>query len=411
MADVKAIISELASVGAEGPPIVTLYLDTRWADEHQRERVRLFFNDRAREARALFSTGDERARGVLDTLDTLAAYVDRLVNQDLHEAAGGVMLVASEPRELFVELAIPEPFEPAMFVDDRPRVGPLLEVVSRLRPALLVEVDSSGAEILRWELGAIVEEHSLEREVPNRHKQGGWSQRRFQQHVRAVIRGVWRQCADLLSGLAREMPDDSIVLFGQEANVRGFAALLPAEVAARVVAELPAPPRGDKRKLLAAARAALRDEQIAYDFDSVHRIIRQGLSDRSGVLGLEDTLLASNERRLRVLALSPRFRAGGWRCTSCEGLWVTGSTACTFCGAATEAVNLREEVLRRCAREGAEVIVVPDGGPLDAYRGVGGLLRHLSGEERQRLGSVSPSRAPRGAAGTRPVGSPAGLTP
>lgn len=392
MADVKALVNELAELDPAGPPIVTLYLDTRWRDEQQRERVRLFFSERAREARALFEDGGEIADSVRRTLDVLEDFVERLVNQDVHEAAGGVMLVASVDRGLLEELAIPEPFEPAMYIDQGARLAPLVETLSRLRPALFAVIDSTGAEILQWEMGGIVDERIIERDVPNRHKMGGWSQRRYQQHVKGIIHGVWKECADLLSRLARENPRADLVLFGQEQNLRGFQKLLPQEINERVVGTLPVPPGNDRNRIMETAREALRDHHMSERFDTVHLLLRQGLSDRSGVLGVEDTLLASNERRLRLLAVSPRFAARGFHCAQCDAVWLTGATGCTFCGGPTRTVGLHEELMRRSVRENVDVVVVPSGGPLDAYRGVGGLLRRLSSEEWQRLGQVGPRR-------------------
>lgn len=390
MQDVRALLTELAGV-EDGAPVVTLCLDTHWKDEQQRERVRIFFEERMREALHLFPKQTPEGQGIRRTLEQLRDWVEGLVNRDLHEDARGVYVAASADRDLFQEIILPEPLEMGMYIDTRPRVWPVLEAMSSAPSGLLVTVESPGADILEWRLGELVDEQQVERPIPNRHKRGGWQQRRLQRHVRHHIQMVWKECATLLQRLAQEWSDGPIVLFGQDMNIHGFRKMLPEWVNSRIVAHLPT--RRDRKAKFDAAREALADETIARDFDLVHHILRQGLADRSGAVGLEDTLLALNERRVRMLALSRRFDQRGFRCTNCDGVWVSGATGCVFCESPTKPALLREEVSRRCLRDGVELHVVPDGGPLDAYRGIGTILRRLSGEEHQRLGPPSAEKA------------------
>ena len=52
--DLRARLAVLAKIGKTETPVVSVYLDTRWSDEHQRDRVRIFLKNeiaKAREAR------------------------------------------------------------------------------------------------------------------------------------------------------------------------------------------------------------------------------------------------------------------------------------------------------------------------------------------------------------------------
>jgi len=394
MADLRALVSELAKIG-DGPPIVTLYLDTHWRDEQQRERVRLFFRERAREARQLFADNPDGAQ-INATLDRLGEWVEQAVNQEIYPDARGVMLVASEGRGIFIENVLAESIDSAMYVDRRPRLFPLIELLRLERPAFLVAIDSAGAQIYDWRVGEIVDRQGIERDIPNRHSRGGWSQRHFAQHVRHVIEGVWKECSALLEKLCVDSPNADVVLFGQEPNLRGFERLLPPGVVSKIIGMQSLPP--DHRKMIEQARRGIDEERVAREFSTVHRILRQGLSDRSGTVGLEETLLAVNERRVRVLALSRRFAQDGLCCKRCDALSLKGNE-CPFCGGELQPVQLREELCRRCVAEGGEVVVVADGGPLEPYRGIGAMLRHLMGEERAqhpigRLGGAEASVSP-----------------
>lgn len=396
MQDVRALITSLAQL-PEGPPIVTLYLDAHWRDEQQRERVRLFFHERAKEARELFAGDQPDQQGVLLTLGRLERFVDELVNQVVHEDSRGVMVAASEPRGLFEEVLIDQPFEPAMFIDSRPRLYPLIEAFALEQPAFLVTVDATGATILEQRAGELVDEQDVQRQVPHYHRAGGWSQRRIQQRTKLHIQLVWQECVALLATLVRADGPGAVVLFGQDGNLRNFAKELPAWLRANVVAMLPSP--RERREMLEVARGALDEERVAREFLTIHHILRQGLSERSGTVGVEDTLLAMNERRVKVLALTRRFDARGYRCSNCDALWATGGLGCVFCGAPTSLVSLREELVRRAVQQGADIVVTPEASPLNTYRGIGALLRHLTGDEHRRMVRgegpvVSPEEAP-----------------
>jgi hypothetical protein len=70
---VRARITELARLGPAPGPVVSVYLDTRWSDEQQRERVRVFVKNEAGRAR------DHPA--VAEDLEWVQDQVERLVAQ------------------------------------------------------------------------------------------------------------------------------------------------------------------------------------------------------------------------------------------------------------------------------------------------------------------------------------------
>ena len=50
--DLKDRIAELARIEPASTPVVSVYLNTHWRDEHQRDRVRIFLKNALAEARA-----------------------------------------------------------------------------------------------------------------------------------------------------------------------------------------------------------------------------------------------------------------------------------------------------------------------------------------------------------------------
>ncbi len=67
--DLKARLAELARIQPASTPVVSVYLNTHWADEHQRDRVRIFLkNELARAREARFPRPAEADLGVMVAL-------------------------------------------------------------------------------------------------------------------------------------------------------------------------------------------------------------------------------------------------------------------------------------------------------------------------------------------------------
>src|ERR671922_2195541 len=110
---VQARLAELAKRPPASRPVVSVYLNTRWTDEEQRERVRIFLKNRLREARA-----STTARASDDDLAWIEAQGRRLVaGHDLPHADGVALFAGDGLREV---VPIRVPFEDTFVVDGRP---------------------------------------------------------------------------------------------------------------------------------------------------------------------------------------------------------------------------------------------------------------------------------------------------
>jgi hypothetical protein len=108
--------------------VVSVYLNTRWADEDQRERVRIFLKNNLREARAAAMPPAE------DDLAWIEAEAQRLIDQvDLVDTSGVTLIAGGEGlREV---LPLRTAFADVFVVDRTPYLRPLAgmaqEVVRR----------------------------------------------------------------------------------------------------------------------------------------------------------------------------------------------------------------------------------------------------------------------------------------
>jgi hypothetical protein len=82
-------IARLSKPTESTGPVVSVYLNTRWTDEHQRERTRLFLKGELRRARQ-----GSLAEGLGSALDWIQTEAEALIAQADHAAAHGVALFA-----------------------------------------------------------------------------------------------------------------------------------------------------------------------------------------------------------------------------------------------------------------------------------------------------------------------------
>src|SRR5438874_117939 len=90
--DVQARLAELAKLPPSARPVVSVYLNTQWTDEDQRERVRIFLKNHLREARAAAERPAE------EVLAWIEAEGQRIIGQVEFTDASGVALVAGGER-------------------------------------------------------------------------------------------------------------------------------------------------------------------------------------------------------------------------------------------------------------------------------------------------------------------------
>ena len=208
-AALSARLAALARITRAPSPVVSVYLGTRWADEHQRERVRVFLANEIKKARALPGS----ALG--EDLDWIAAQGEALVQQTLFPGATGVVLFACGPLGLREALPVRAAVEDTFVVNDAPYLRRLAEIVRETPSALVVFVDGESARLIQVGTDGVGAEVTLESDVPNRHRQGGWrllAQTRFQRHIEEHRGRHFDAVAATLADVADEHGVDHIVL-------------------------------------------------------------------------------------------------------------------------------------------------------------------------------------------------------
>jgi peptide subunit release factor 1 (eRF1) len=385
-------LPRLARYRSVQEPIASLYLDTCWADEQQRDRVRLFL---AAEARAMLQRHRDgpAAPAVERTLTRMMRFVADLCDQAHHADSDGVALFACEALDLFWPIYLRTPLRNALALDEVPHLSQLVRVSQTHAPALLAVADVYGARIVQLAWGEVAHQASIRGTLPRGLEQDGISpwggpqgferSQKNQRHLERHITQNWRAAAEYLTALADGEKVGPVVLAGLGEAVASFERELPERIAARVIARIPRPSADPEmnggardalvRSALAAVAAHARGEQER----GVERAVGEAMRGGLAVLGPEDVILALNEGRVHQLLIEDGYGGNGWRCRSCDALGISDGSRCAFCqGELTTVESLGDELVRRALRSGASAEVLPHNPRLHHYNGVAAFLRH-----------------------------------
>jgi peptide subunit release factor 1 (eRF1) len=371
--DIQERLTELARITRAPGPVVSVYLNTRWADEHQRERARVFLKTEVRKARKA-----PGGAGLGADLDWIQSQGEALVSQALVPEADGVALFACQALGLRETLPIRVPFEDAFVVADAPFLRPLVGVLADASPMVVVFVDGESARLIPLYSEGAGEEVTLESEVPGRHRRGGWAQlaqSRYQRHIQDHRGRHFDAVADALVQLAEGHALGQIVVAGEPRTVGAFRKHLPRRIAERIVGNIPAERHEPASALVTRAGALLGRREGEAERAGVDAVLAEAAESRRAVAGLEATLDAVFRGAVHRLYLLEGFRRAGQVCGACGALQNGSADPCRRCGKGTDPVELGEAIVQRVLAAGGTVETVAAHEKLAAVGGMAARLR------------------------------------
>jgi hypothetical protein len=398
MTELDGTLSELARLRGGSEPIVSLYLDARWSDEQQRERVRLFVQEKVRKILGHYADGSQGREALGRTLGRVLDFVSRLTGQGLEPDQDGLALFAHEGLGLWRPFFFRRSFENELCVDGYPHLLQLARLADDLEPAIVVVPMQEGADVYRVSLGDLAAEQHLRGFVPRSDseklnagtgKPGRRSDREKKDERRTenFVQKNRRAAVEEVVRLVEETPGAHLVLVGITATLGAFERELPERVRERVIARLPRPrdwASGDgirKDGILDGAAQALAEHEKETEAKAIDGVVGEALRGGLGLLGPDDVVEALNQGRVHRLVLEEDFALTGWRCDNCDALGANAETAevCPYCGGDVKVLqHLGEAMVARTLAEGGAVEVVAHANKLHSYRSVGAFLRQSS---------------------------------
>jgi len=372
-ADLAARLSVLARLAPTESPVVSVYLDTRWADEQQRERSRVFLRNEIRKARA----------GAPTELQADLAWVEKqgesLIEQMQFADARAVALFACRSAGLREVLPLRVPVDDFFVVGDTPHLRRLAALLEATPATLIVFVDEESARLVRLLSDAVGEVVALEHEVQGHHRQGGWqllAQSRYQRHIQAQRGRHFDAVAAALTELVDEHGVERIVLAGTARAVAVFRGHLERRVGAMVAGTVVGARHEPVSVLVERAVELLGRREGEVEAAEVEAAVTEAAKGGRATAGLEATLEAATRGAVHRLYLLRAFHESGRRCEACGAIQPGAGGGCRVCGGATQPTELGEALVERVVATGGSVEMMETQPWLERVEGVAALLRY-----------------------------------
>jgi peptide subunit release factor 1 (eRF1) len=372
--DVASKLRQLATTTAGTAAVVSVYLDTRWSDEHSRDRVRVFLKNETRKAAAM-------AAGQLDAeLAWVSAEGERLVSQEIHPDAAGVAMFAGGAERWREILPFAVPFTDTFAVADTPRLRPLVQALGEAPRAVVLFVDGESARLTALTAQGAAEEVALETtDVVGHHRRGGWAlllQSRYQRHIHEHRDRHFDAVAHALADLAGHYDVRAIVLAGEARNLAVFRTHVSPRLADRIVGEVAGARYEPGSALAARALGLIRLRDAGEAAVALETVLVDAEAGGRAAAGVDATIEAVNRGTVQRLYLLTSYGESGRACVACHALQRETDVACRWCGATTTALELGEALVRRVLATGGDVASVDRHAGLERAGGVAALLRY-----------------------------------
>lgn len=372
--DLSGRVAALGRIGPASTPVVTVYLGTRWADEQQRDRVRIFLKNELAKARRA-----SHPRAAQADLDWIEAQGEALLNQTIMPDAGGVALFACEALGLREMLPSRIPFENAFAVGETPLLRPLLDLDASAPTTLVVFVDAESARLVMLTSAGPGEEVALRSDVPAHHSRGGWAQMaetRYRRHMQDLRARHFDAVTETLTALVDGHDVRRIVLAGEPRNMAMFRQKLPPRLAALIVGIVAGARHEEMGHIVARAAEYLPHVEGQREAEGVDGVLTAAAKHGKAAAGLDATLEAVNRGAVHRLYLLKGWSVPGRRCNGCGMLQRSFVGTCPACGGKAETLELGEAMADRVVADGGTVETIEVHQPLAAAGGVAAELRY-----------------------------------
>ena len=378
--EMRSEIRKLARV-EEGPyPFLSLYLNTKWDDEQQRERIRLFTKNQLKKSYDQIKEREDWRKAFLEDQKLIERYVEGLVRRAYDEEVKGLAIFSCTGAKTFLTYPSVIPFENAFFLAALPSLRPLVRLSSQYQNTLVIMVDTDSAKLFEVSLEGLMAESVIENYVPGRHDQGGWAQMRYQRHIKDHMDKHHKEVAEQLTELFDSGKWKRVVLIGQERIAANFKAFLPERVKQQMVDTFSMDFSEERSKVL----ERLFERLLQKEKEEVSRQLQE-LKERTpqgglATFGLNGTLEALNGGQVHTLYLLTSFSHSGGKCGRCGSLVLvhpagSGPASCPICKGEIKIVDLGEEMMRSALRQDGEVKWIEENSILKENDGVGTSLR------------------------------------
>jgi peptide chain release factor subunit 1 len=354
-------LRELATLRPEGARVLSVFLNldpAEFAEPPARaSEIRSAVDELRRLARDSDGLAHDAKLALREDVDRVEEYLSSFSPKGAH----GVVVYACGPAGLFEVIRLPRPIQTRAVIDDSPLIEPLAELLGA-GSWCVVLVNRQTGRMFAGDRERLDEVDVIVDDVHGQHKQGGWSQARYQRSVDEDVQDHLRNVAAAAFLRFKRRPFDHLLLGGPAETIADFEPKLHAYLQERVAGRVDIDVENSSvDQVQRAAAAKIEEHERARERAALDRL-NEGLSKGTrAAAGLEDVLEALNERRVETLLIEPGYQAAGCTCPQCG--WV-GPMDGGSCPADGTQVECRDSVVESAVElamvQNADVLVVRD---------------------------------------------------
>ncbi|NQV13732.1 MAG: host attachment protein [Parcubacteria group bacterium] len=340
--------------------------------------VSLYFNtDQGLQTKEkILTSAKDLLKEVADTLPTnLQQKVLDYLDKELKQEIKGLAFFIDPAGEPWQQYEFRVPVRQGIYQEKNLHLTQLEELLDEYERYCTVVLDKEKAQIFTVFLGEIEDVTDVFNEFPGKHAQGGWSQKRFQGHIKDHEQRHLKEVAIKAYDFFQQDGFDRLIIAGSQEILPVFKETLHADLQSRLAGEFATELfQSTEHFLQESLKVAERIER-----EKEAELVKE-LGDNLGagnkaVSGIRDTLQAVNDKKIMKLVLADGFTQSGYNCPSC-GLLGLEADECGCQGESNKVADLIDEMVQAAIAQGAKIEFVKDSKELEDLGSVGAFLRY-----------------------------------
>jgi peptide chain release factor subunit 1 len=294
-------LDRLAAFEAGPFPVISLYLNLQ-PDENGKDRFEPFLRKELTERIRTYATSTPERNSLETDAEKIRTYLERV-----EPSINGLAMFACSGAEMFEALPLAAPIDAhRLYISDRPQLYPLARILDAYPRYLALLADSHSARIFVFAANALEKTDRIENPKVKHHKQGGWSQARYQRHVENYHLQHAKEVVDAVAKIAREEKIDKIVLSGDETILPLLRDQFPKDIAERIIDVVKLEAHAGEKDVLQSTLAALHDKDAEGDRERVDELLGAYRAGGLATAGVEHTMKAFERGQVDELVVTAR---------------------------------------------------------------------------------------------------------
>ncbi len=218
-ARLRAVLRRAAEVESAEAPVLSVYLDLRpeaQGEDPGRRNELVVLRDRLRHVRRGYEPHVPAAASLDADVERLARFLDD--EADGLRSIAGLAAFACDAAGLWEVVTAGEPFAAQVSVGPTADLFQLAGLLDEARTAVVAVVDTNTCRLFVARRGTLVERDGIDEPTDEhrRHKQGGWSQARYQRHIDTQDARFATDAAEAIGRLVERERARHLLLGGDE---------------------------------------------------------------------------------------------------------------------------------------------------------------------------------------------------